>query len=213
MDPEYMQTIDNLECILPIAKDIIAQYCADHHVEDDKRIQPTMWNDILDEICQRIFVFNKKILKDENGIRNEYDKDKVIYIYERVYVKLCNQYVQEICQQGFVYFSGIDKQTLYNWSSERLGSSRFDLQQRIKEDNEHSLWSLMLGSNGHPMKFFGKLNKYHGWNGGGTTNEGTKRAVLTASELPRLGAEMSADGEQNVLKGPIIADKETGENS
>lgn len=187
MQEEYNIQVVDLENILVIAKDIITEYCIDNQIEDEKKIHPNTWNDILDEICQRVFVNNPRILKTESNIYNQYDKEKVLYVYDRVYKKLCNIYIQEICQNGFIILSGIDKQTLYNWNNGTSSTQRFDLQEKIRSDNEESVWGLMRGDAGNPNKYFGKLNKYHGWNGSGTINEKTKQGALTASELPKLG--------------------------
>lgn len=189
METEYIQTIDNLDCILPIAKDTITSYCIENQIEDEKKIHPNTWNDILDEICQRVFVNNPRILKTESCNHNQYDKDKVLYIYNRVYKKLCNIYVQEICQQGFITLCGIDKQTLYNWSNGTPSSPPFDLQEKIREDNEESVWGLMRGDAGNPNKYFGKLNKYHGWNGSGTTSTGAMKQAISLEDLRgKIGA-------------------------
>lgn len=194
MQDEYHIQVVDLENVFNISKDIITEYCIEHQIEDEKKIHPNTWNDVLDEICQRIFASNPKILKTDSNTYNQYDKEKVLYIYDRVYKKLCNIYIQEICQQGFIILCGIDKQTLYNWSSGTLSTPSFDLQEKIREDNENSIWGLMRGDNGNSNKYFGKLNKYHGWNGSGTTNEKTKQGVLTAEDLPKLGNKMSVSG-------------------
>ena len=84
---------------------------------------------------------------------------------------------------------GIDKQTLYNWAS----SASFDLQQKIQEDNEQSLFALMKDRRMNPMKVLPKLNRYHGWNMPGARGEPDQRKVLTAAELPKLGVSAEND--------------------
>lgn len=189
---EITQNVE-LENILSIAKDIIKNYCIDNYVDDEYAIHPANWCDILDEIHQAVFSNNSNILKTETNLYNQYDLEKVIYLYNRVYVKLCNKYIQEICQKDFLILSGIDKQSLYNWSgNNKLSSSSFDFIEKINEDNEASLWALMKGDKGNPNKWFGKMNKYHGWNGSGTTSgHGDNKQQIGASGLKQLGLEMS----------------------
>lgn len=158
-----IQTIDNLECLLPIAEDIIQNYCIDNEIEDKKSIPPPMWKDILDEICRKLFKANKMLLKLEGSYHNEYDKDKVLYLYDEVYTKLSNRYCQEISQKGFILFSGIDKQTIYNWKKGSVISSPFDLHQKIMEDNEESLFDLSSIKGRNPLSYMAKLNAKHGW--------------------------------------------------
>lgn len=177
-----------LYSVLNIAKDIISNYCTRNEIENEKEIHPATWCDVLDEINAAVFPKGNTLLKTESNLYNQYDLDKVIYLYTKVYTKLCNIYIQEINQKDFLILSGIDKQSLYNWSgSNKLSTSTFDFIEKINEDNEASVWNLMRGDKGNPNKYFGKLNRYHGWNGAGTVSEaGKNKQVLTAAELPKL---------------------------
>lgn len=91
--------------------------------------------------------------------------------------------------------NGIDS-SIYNNYSEILSSSRFDLQQKIMDDNEESLFSLMKDRRNNPMKYLPKLNKVHNWNMPGVSSRQTDKQSLTAAELPQLG--------QN---NPVLIDK------
>ena len=82
--------------------------------------------------------------------------------------------------------SGIDKQTLYNWKGDGPSSSSFDLQEKIMEDNEQSLFALMKDRRNNPMKLLPKLNKVHGWNMPGIGARNEQKTALTAAELPKL---------------------------
>lgn len=181
---EYIQTIANVEDMPAVARDIVSMYCADNDI-DEKDIFPSIWNDIIDELYIKLFKPCNRLLKTDSNKYNEYDKDKVLYIYNNIYRRLCNNHCQEVSQKGFIDMIGIDKQTLYNWAS----SSSFDLQQKIQEDNEQSLFALMKDRRMNPMKLLPKLNRYHGWNMPGARGEPDKRKVLTAAELPKLGIE------------------------
>ena len=119
--------------------------------------------------------------------------------------------------------TGIDKQTLYNWKTDNkyiynnrsnsvehsnntnesdiLGSSRFDLQEKIMQDNEESLFALMKDRRNNPMKYLPKLNKTHGWNMPGVGARTAEKQALSASELPKLGANGTQFIEQNSSNG------------
>lgn len=177
-----------LENLFTISKDIIKTYCLENDIEDEKEIHPATWCDILDEINSALLSDGSRLLKTETNKYNQYDIERVIYLYNKVYVKLCNIYIQEINQRDFLILSGIDKQSLYNWSgNNKLSATSFDFIEKINEDNEASVWNLMRGDKGNPNKYFGKLNRYHGWNGAGTISEKNTRQSLTAAELPKLG--------------------------
>ena len=185
MEKDFIQTFETVEDMLPAVKDLIVNYCIDNEV-DEKNIHPTLWNDILDEIKIHIVKPNNRLLKTDTNRYNQYDKDKVYILYNYIYKKICNKYIQEISLQGFINMSGIEKQTLYNWT-ERPSATGFDLHEKIMQDNEQSLTSLMIGDKGIPTKYLAKLNRYHGWNMPGVTRETSKRQSLGAAELPKLG--------------------------
>ncbi len=79
MTEEYVQTIDSIESMLPIAQDIVSHYCAEKEM-DENNIDPVIWLDILDELNIKLFEPNKRLLKTESNLYNQYDRDKVIYI-------------------------------------------------------------------------------------------------------------------------------------
>ena len=185
MEKDFIQTFDTVEDMLPAVKDLIVNYCIDNEV-DEKNIHPTLWNDILDEIKIHIVKPNNRLLKTDTNRYNQYDKDKVYVLYNYIYKKICNKYIQEISLQGFINMSGIEKQSFYNWV-EGPSSKSLDLHEKIMQDNEQSLTSLMIGDKGIPTKYLAKLNRYHGWNMPGVTRETSKRQSLGAAELPKLG--------------------------
>ena len=185
MEKDFIQTFDTVEDMLPAVKDLIVNYCIDNEV-DEKNIHPTLWNDILDEIKIHIVKPNNRLLKTDTNRYNQYDKDKVYILYNYIYKKICNKYIQEISLQGFINMSGIEKQSFYNWV-EGPSAKSLDLHEKIMQDNEQSLTSLMIGDKGIPTKYLAKLNRYHGWNMPGVTRETSKRQSLGAAELPKLG--------------------------
>lgn len=182
---DYIQTFNTVEDMRPAIMDLIKNYCINNDL-DEKNIHPTLWNDILDEINTRIIKPNNRLLKTETNRYNQYDKDRVYILYESIYKKICNKYIQEISLQGFVDMSGIEKQSIYNWANEPSLKS-FDLHQKIMQDNEQSLTALMIGDKGIPTKYLAKLNRYHDWNMPGVTREVSRKQSLGAAELPKLG--------------------------
>ena len=204
MSENVIQTFETVEDMLPAVKDLITNYCIDNDV-DEKNIHPTLWNDILDEIKTHIVKPNNRLLKTDTNRYNQYDKDKVYILYNYIYKKICNKYIQEISLQGFINMSGIEKQSFYNWAVEPSAKS-LDLHEKIMQDNEQSLTSLMIGDKGIPTKYLAKLNRYHGWNMPGVSRETTKKQSLGAAELPKLGLN---GGAFPVLPSNCTIDAET----
>jgi hypothetical protein len=204
MKKDFIQTFETVEDMLPAVKDLIINYCIDNEV-DEKNIHPTLWNDILDEIKIHIVKPNNRLLKTDTNRYNQYDKDKVYILYNYIYKKICNKYIQEISLQGFINMSGIEKQSFYNWV-EGPSAKSLDLHEKIMQDNEQSLTSLMIGDKGIPTKYLAKLNRYHGWNMPGVTRETSKRQSLGAAELPKLGIHNT---ENAILPSDCTIDAET----
>ena len=182
---DYIQTITSVEDMPAVAAGIVSSYCTIHEI-DEKDIYPSIWDDIIDELYIKLFKPCNRLLKTDSNLYNQYDKEKVEYIYKYIYKRLCNSHCQEVSQKGFLDMSGIDKQTLYNWKSEKLGSSSFDLQQKIMEDNEQSLFALMKDRRNNPMKYLPKLNKVHDWNMPGIGSRQTERKSISAEEIRQL---------------------------
>ena len=182
---EYIQTIACVEDMPNVAIDIVSSYCTMHDI-DEKDIYPSIWDDIIDELYIKLFKPCNRLLKTDSNLYNQYDKEKGEYIYKYTSKRLCNSHCQEISQKGFLDMSGIDKQTLYNWKNDGLSSSSFDLQEKIMEDNEQSLFALMKDRRNNPMKLLPKLNKVHGWNMPGIGARNEQKTALTAAELPKL---------------------------
>ena len=193
--PEYIQSIASVEDMPAVAKSIVEDYCTQNEL-DEKDIYPSIWNDIITELHIKLFAPCHNVLRLKGGIHNEYDITKVEYIYNNIYKRLCNSHCQEITLKGFLDMTGISKQSIYDWSSGVLSSQRSDLHEKIMQDNEESLFSLMKDRRNNPMKYLPKLNKVHNWNMPGVSSRQTDKQSLTAAELPQLG--------QN---NPVLIDK------
>lgn len=179
-DTHTIRTVDDMRIV---ASDIVTDYCNRHGI-DENDIYPSIWSDIIDELYISLFKPCNRLLKTDDNLYNQYDKEKVGYIYNYIYRRLCNSHCQEITQKGFCDMTGIDKQTLYNW----LSSSTFDLQEKIMQDNEESLFNLMKDRRYNPMKILPKLNKVHHWNMPGVKVEKPAEA-LGADALIQLGQQ------------------------
>lgn len=183
------QEITSVEDMRNIAFDIVRNYCVENDVEEDN-IKPLIWLDIIAEIYNILFKPCNKFLRKENAKYGEYDISKVEYIYNHIYKRLCYKHGQEVYLKAFCDMVGVGTSTINDWNSGRLNSQRSDLQQKISQDNEESLFALMKDSRINPMKILPKLNKVHGWNMPGTRSQLTDtEKALCASELPRLGGQ------------------------
>lgn len=223
-DQTNTQSIASVEDMPAVARSIVTMYCEENDL-DEKDIYPSIWNDIISELRVKLFHPCNKLLKLGNALYNEYDRAKVYYVYEYIYKRLCNSHCQEITLKGFCDMTGIHKQSIYNWANDNkyiyTGDSvdtnnssgdcyissitRFDLHEKIMDDNEESLFALMKDRRYNPMKLLPKLNKVHGWSMPGAGQRQEKRA-LTDAELPKLGGSNCAKTGNNL----ITAEPESG---
>ena len=199
-----IKVIDQSNCI-SIVKDIITKYCAVNDL-DEHDIPPQIWNDIIDEIYINVFKDNTILLKDIPSPYNQYNQDKVLYIYNYIYKRICNNHCQEVTLKGFIDMTGIDKQTIYNWKS---SNTRFDLHEKIMDDNEQSLEAMLHDKRINPMKVLPSLNKKHGWNLPGVSREKASNTAISLSDLPKLGAINGTIG-QIQDNNAVLEDKENG---
>ena len=126
-----------------------------------------------------------------------YDADKVMNAYN-IYKHICLSHNQILNIKGFLDFTGINRQTLYNWNSDSqylvgtndskiLNSQRLDIAKLIMSDNEQSLEAMLQDRKTNPMKVLPSLNHWHSWNLPGVSREKEREPMLTAQQLPRLG--------------------------
>ncbi len=188
---EDLRPVD-MESLQSVVDDEIALYAADLGI-DEKDIDARQWNDVLDTIQRHLFGKKKQLLKVDGGRYGQYDGEKVLEAY-RVYKRICNRHSKTISLVGFTYFTGIDKQSLYNWDSDcnyrtnynGLSGAPLDLRKIIMQDNEESLQALLESGRGNPVGTLARLNHYHNWDVPGIRNDQEERKALPASALPRL---------------------------
>ena len=179
-DSENKEQLNNIRLV---CEDIITNCLYELGYKDFSYIRPLQWNYILMEIQRIIFKDNPLILHVNNRINNQYDYKKVLAIYY-LFKSLSSKYNQEINRNRFLYFTGIDSETLYNWEKAKLGG--FGLAEIIRRDSEQSM-SEMLGDKGvNALGTIAKLNHYFGWREDGNR---TQNINISVSESPKVIAD------------------------
>ena len=195
---------EQLNTIKNVCEDIIQNTLIDLGYTDFSYIKPLQWNYVLMEIYDKVFKKNPLILRVNDRINNQYDKDKVLAIYN-IFKSLCTKYNQEINQNRFLYFSGIDKQSLYNWDNNgKAKPYGFDLLAIIRNDTEQSMSEMLGDKSVNALGTIAKLNHYFGWR---EDSNRPQNVNITVSEAPKAIADryravltdskMSDDSEQS----------------
>lgn len=178
---EVVQEVD-IDNIQNIIIDYIENLLINENI-DINNIKPMQWDYILINIYRDIIKPNvKKLLKDEIKTHNEYDYIKVLNIYN-IYKYIVLKYsICDISLHGFCEFSGIDKQSIYNWAS----ASRFDLHEKIMSDNEQCLEQMLKDKSLNPMKILPILNRRHGWALPHVTKETSKKELIAREDIQAI---------------------------
>lgn len=177
---------EQLNTIKNICEDIIQNTLIDLGYTDFSYIKPLQWNYVLMEIHDKVFKKNPLILHVNDRINNQYDYKKVLAIYN-IFKSLCTKYNQEINQNRFLYFSGIDKQSLYNWDNNKKAKlNGFDLLAIIRNDTEQSMSEMLGDKSVNALGTIAKLNHYFGWREDGNR---TQNINISVSESPKVIAD------------------------
>jgi hypothetical protein len=204
INPEEMQIYDD------VFQELIDQFCIDNNIDDMRTASQSVWNSCLRNIYKHLFK-NSDVLRSkerrETAINtmsndNAYDLDKVselldIYIYD-----LCMRYDKEVSIIGFTTLTGINQDTIYNWSvnsgnGNKLSQSRFEIYKKLNQFREESLSNKLATGNKNPVGILAILNRHYSWNLPGVSKETAPKQALTADDLPKLGGpELSVNGTQ-----------------
>lgn len=177
---------EQLNIIKNVCEDIIQNTLIDLGYTDFSYIKPLQWNYVLMEIYDKVFKKNPLILHVNDRLNNQYDYKKVLAIYN-IFKSLCTKYNQEINQNRFLYFSGIDKQSLYNWDNNgKVKSQGFDLLAIIRNDTEQSMSEMLGDKSVNALGTIAKLNHYFGWR---EDQNRTQNINISVSESPKVIAD------------------------
>ena len=175
--------------------------CEQYNIKcEDNYIRPRNWEFILGRLYKEFIKPNSIVLlkySQENNRYNKYDISKVERLYT-LYTELSKLYNQVSKLKHFIVFSGIDHQSIYNWSCD-LSPESFAFVKMIKSDNEEALEDLLLDKSLNPMKVLPILNYRHGWDKGGRS-ETTNGNCIELQELPKfpeIGVKMDSENSEN----------------
>lgn len=194
---------DQLNTIRNVCEDIIQNTLYELGYTDFSYIKPLQWNYVLMEIERKVFKKNPLILHVNDRLNNQYDYKKVLAIYN-IFKSLCTKYNQEINQNRFLYFTGIDKQSLYNWNNGKAKLEGFDLCAIIRNDTEQSMSEMLGDKSVNALGTIAKLNHYFGWREDGNK---TQNINISVSESPKV----IADRYKSALTDSQFSDN-TGQN-
>lgn len=177
---------DQLNTIRNVCEDIIQNTLYELGYTEFNNIKPLQWNYVLMEIERKVFKKNPLILHVNDRLNNQYDYKKVLAIYN-IFKSLCTKYNQEINRNRFLYFTGIDSQSLYNWdNSSKAKLDGFALGEIIRRDTEQSMSEMLGDKSVNALGTIAKLNHYFGWREDGNK---TQNINISVSESPKVIAD------------------------
>ncbi|MCI8378579.1 MAG: hypothetical protein HFH72_08675 [Lachnospiraceae bacterium] len=194
MEEELIVKIDEVEIYDNDFEIAMAEACQKFGIDDLTTTSQRRWKRVMEFVGKRIFRDNK-ILRDKNTVwiegnsiptnNNRFDYN-IINILCDYYMSLSDQYDKLISAEAFSLFLNIPRDTIGSWKDEELSSTRFHIYKKLKDfrlecikDNSYD--------NGNVTGTMYVGNVEYGTNLPGVREDSTRRRVLTAAELPKLG--------------------------
>ena len=174
-------------------------FCEENGIDDMKKESQSVWNGALRYIRRHVFN-NKDVLKSKDNINiynnnipstfNAYNYDTVNNICD-IYIDLCFINDKEVSIIGFSNLTGIDNETINIWGNNdnKLSSLSFGIYKKLSQFREESLSNKLVTGNKNPVGVIAVLNRQYGWASPYTSDSNRQKRALTASELPKLGAD------------------------
>ena len=200
-----MEKIQETEQTIEVFENDIDMYlrlfCEEQGIEDMRSVPQAIWNAALMYIKRRVFNTPDILKSHVNIINNNSIMDSTYNAYDynlvldlcNYYIYICNMYNKGVTISGFSKLTGIGEETIYDWGREdsrKLSTRSSEIYKKLSTEYENSL-EAKLWSNKHPVAHMAIANKRFGWNLPGVSKEQTNSRALSASELPKLGGELS----------------------
>jgi len=190
---------------------LVDEFCQLHKIDDMVKESQNRFNAALTYIYNHM-IKGKIVIKDSKD-HNRLNIESLEYIYNNIFINLCNIYNKELSISSFSYLCGIDSFTLNNWlyeyndyysisgsdvSKDKLNAMRKSFSKKISKYDEDSLQNLLTSGKCNPVGVLAVLNHSHGWNLPGVSREVAKPA-LTADNLPKLSNNLPQNEPLNCL--------------
>ena len=202
-----METQDGVEVFETDIDTYLHLFCEENGIEDLKKESQSVWNSCLYYIYKHVFK-NNNILKDNtlmdipnNNIKsscNRYNIDMCMKVLDIYIYDMCMKYDKEVSLIGYCTLTGINRQTVYDWSNGVHGSSAegIDVFQKLKAFREESLSNKLVTGAKNPVGVIAVLNRQFGWASPYTSDSNRQKQALTADALPQLNCAKSIDNSE-----------------
>ena len=203
---EQEQTIEVFENDIQM---YLTMFCEENGIEDMKKESQSVWNSALYYIYKH--VFKNGCLKDNNNISgnspilsnyNRYNYNLCMDVLDIYIYELCLKYDKEVSIIGYCTLTGINQDTIHDWSKDnnKLSSTGCEIYKKLNQFREESLSNKLVTGNKNPVGILGVLNRHYQWNLPGVSKEQVARKDITAEEIRQLLP-------QSGTNHPVIEDK------
>ena len=190
-----METQDGVEVFESDIDTYLHLFCEENDIEDLKKESQSVWNSCLYYIYKHVFK-NTNILKD-NTLMN-IPNNNIKSSCNRYNIDMCMKYDKEVSLIGYSTLTGIERQTVYDWSNGVHGSSAegIDVFQKLKAFREESLSNKLVTGAKNPVGVIAVLNRQFGWASPYTSDSNRQKQALTADALPQLNCAKTIDNSE-----------------
>lgn len=166
MTREQAQTVEKTPCeIADFRQDVIecacnfaAEFCG---VDTPTKLTDNQFTACLIYIHDRYITDN--YYNNKHNVGKEYKDYKIINEIMDIYFYICSLYDKYISLMGFVSFSGIDENTVINWSDKKASSNFRELHKKLLARSEESLTNNLATGRKNPMGNLAILNNRFAW--------------------------------------------------
>ena len=219
---KVQEVIETMEVIESDIELYFSEYCTKYNIEDMSKEKQTRFNGAMTYIYRHYFKGTNRLKASPNHTvpnsinnmstnYNAYDIDKLYELY--LYLKeFANGYDKVASIAAFKSLTGISRQTITVWrnkpSNSSLGNDQKMFINWLTDNEEDELKEFNMRN---PLGAQERLNVDHGrWEKRIITKDTSENQVLTAGDLPKLGANQPDELPQNCIDiGDNSADHDT----
>lgn len=194
MQDDVVIKVDQVEIIEDDFINAIEEAAAKFHYDDINTITQRQWKAVLKYVGDRIFK-DKSILKSKELIvyngntipsnSNRYDYNILNTLCD-YYMYISDRYNKLISIEAFSLMLGLSREVVRLWSKHEPSTPTFAIHKKLKDNRLDCIMDNSF-DNGNVTGTMYVGNVEYGTNLPGVREDSTRRAALTAADLPKLG--------------------------
>ena len=204
MSIENIKNTDDYNIYITIVNEIndsIIEFCQNQNIDDLSKTSQSVFSAMLIYCRNKVFPVKDR-LKVKKNINNAYNIILCNALAD-FYIYTCKLYDKEITLTGFEYLTGIDANTVYDWSNGRTQASAggAGIYKKISGEREKSLSDKLQSGRCNPVGVLAILNHFYGWSGVGNMTEDRQKQAATLTDAGSTLFELCNNSPAGLISG------------